>query len=180
MPVQASQSRFVAASQGGNPADDTTSARSMDSYRGGHALAPILIGLSAPAIGLSVFAPELLGGAHVLLNVYLLLLMAFASGVFVVSLVAPGDVVEARFDPKTRSAQFVRAGPLAHKVTTVPFERMERARLHVFYDDDGYAWAQPLITMRNGSEVQLPTDFSEPEIDAINALLASRTSGRFR
>ncbi|MEO1280716.1 MAG: hypothetical protein AAFV69_03165 [Pseudomonadota bacterium] len=143
----------------------------IDSYSGGHALVPILIGLSVPALSLMYFAPELLGGAQSVLTIYLIVLMAFSLGVFLVSVFNPGPVVAMTFSGRSGYARVTRAGPLAHTVVDIPLHKIEQARLELCYDDDGYSWHEPQLVMQSGAILQLPPETSRTEIDTINATL---------
>lgn len=156
-------------------ASASASVGSPDSYNGGHALAPILIGLSAPALMLMFVAPDLLGGGGLrgILSVYLFVLMTFALGIFCISVIYPGPVVGADFEAKTGMAKIIRAGPLAHTVFDMPLDRIEKAELRLCYDDDGYSWTEPVLIMRSGDIINLPENTAEPQIRAINATLRS-------
>ncbi|MEO1206889.1 MAG: hypothetical protein AAFV45_11210 [Pseudomonadota bacterium] len=148
-----------------------TSVGGVDNYSGGHALVPILIGLSVPALALIYFAPELLGGAQSVLSVYLFVLMAFSLGVFLVSVFNPGPVVAITFDGRSGYARITRAGPLAHTIVDVPLHKIEQARFEHCYDDDGYSWHEPQLVMSSGNVMVLPEDTTRADIENINTTL---------
>lgn len=143
-------------------------------YSGGHALVPILLGLSTPAVALILFAPELIGGALAVLNVYLFVLMAFALGVFAISVVYPGPLVSWGLDGRAGYLRVIRAGPLANTVTDIPVHKIDRARIEHRYDDDGYSWHEPQLILASGRILKLPPETTERDVAAINALLPRR------
>lgn len=143
-------------------------------YGGGHALVPVLIGLLAPALTLTLIDPRALGSASVLLHVYLLLIFAVATGAYIVSVFDQGEVTRVVFDRETRSVMIERTGLLSKKQDQLPFDEIATVKIETRYDDDGYQAAVPLLVLSNRQTIALPLGTREVDVAAMREALGRR------
>lgn len=143
-------------------------------YKGLHALVPILIGLSLPILLFSVFEPRALANGRLVLHLVMLGVVLIAATVFFLSLVNPGNVVQAVFDPAKRTVELVRSGAFANNILSIPFDRIASVRIETTYDDDGYQQRVPLIVLTDREAHRLPAGTTETDVAAIRTLLVRR------
>lgn len=143
-------------------------------YKGLHALVPILIGLTVPIVAFSLFDPRALGNGRLVLHIVTMAIVLVAATIFVLSMINPGNIVQAIFDPSRRAVDLVRSGAFANNVLTLPFDRIATARIETVYDDDGYQQRVPLLVLTNRETYQLPAGTSESDIADIRQLIGLR------
>jgi len=144
------------------------------SYSGLHALVPILLGLAAPAVLISLVDPMLIGGNQEAVRFFLVVLLFITASVFAFSALDVGRIVMVTFDPAARVVEIVQSGRLAHREDRIPFVELSNARMEQHYDDDGYQWYEPVLYLRSGDRIGLPETTTMEDIEAINAALGSR------
>ncbi len=154
--------------------DPTVAHVAPGAYKGFHALVPILIGLSVPLLLFSLFDPRALGNVRFVLHIVMFAIAAVAAVVFFLSIVDPGHVVQAVFDPSRRTADLVRSGAFANNILTIPFDRITAVRLETAYDDDGYQQQVPLVVLAGRETHRLPAGTTADDIAAIKALIGRR------
>jgi hypothetical protein len=140
-------------------------------YSGSHALVPILLGLLTPVAVLALLDPRSLVHASLLINIYLFAAMTISTGVFLLSVFRPGEVISVTFDQATEQAEFVMSGTFAHKVLHVPFAKIAGAVVDVQYDDDGYKYLMPIVKLTSGQLIGLPAGTTEDDVADIRATL---------
>jgi hypothetical protein len=134
-------------------------------------LMPVLLGLGVPGVAVSVFAPQLLSNPALVFGFYLMAIFVVAAVIFIKSIFNPGTIVEATFDQRAKSANFVRLGTFATTNTAVAFKDITRIYIETHYDDDGYKSYMPLVEIKNGETLQLPEGTTQGEIDAIRTMV---------
>jgi hypothetical protein len=154
--------------------DESVQHSAPGAYKGLHALVPVLIGLSLPIVLFSMFDPRALGNTRLVLHILMMGVALVAATLFFLSLLNPGNVVQAVFDPERRCLDLVRSGAFANNVLTVPFDRIASVRIETAYDDDGYQQRVPLVVLSNRETYQLPAGTSEADIAAIRDLIGRR------
>lgn len=143
-------------------------------YKGLHALVPILIGLTVPIVLFSLFDPRALGNGRLVLHIVMMAVALVAATVFFLSMINPGNIVQAHFDPSRRTVDLVRSGAFANNILTLPFDRIASARMESVYDDDGYQQRVPMLILTNRETYQLPAGTSDADIASIRSLLGIR------
>ena len=140
-------------------------------YAGRHALVPVLLGLAAPVIVLSLVDPRALASASVILHVYLFLIFAIATGAYIYSVFAPGDITKVTFQKRQRVVIVERAGLFATTKSEVLFSDIASVRIETHYDDDGYETAVPVIVLTDHKFLQLPAGTTQADVDAMRGLM---------
>jgi hypothetical protein len=135
------------------------------------AIAPILIGLSAPVIAFSLLSPQFVAHGRFLLIALMTALLLVATLMFVASLLLDGPLTSVVVDPERRSLVLVHTSPVASKYRAVPFGDIAALRLTYQYDDDGYRYAAPELVLRDGERQLLAIAMSEGEVRAIRAAI---------
>jgi hypothetical protein len=136
-----------------------------------HAIAPILIGLAAPVIVLSLMSPAFLAHARFLILALLCGLFLVATVLFAMSLLLHGPLSALSIDTEGRAIELVYSGMFANKGVQIPFSDIASLKLTTHYDDDGYRFAAPELVLRNGSRMLLPIAASEMELQAARRLI---------
>lgn len=154
--------------------DATVAHAGPGAYKGLHALVPVLVGLTVPIIVFWLFDPRALGNGRLVLHIVLLAVGIVAAAVFFMSLINPGSIVQASFDPARRTVDLVRSGAFANNILTLPFSRIVSARMETIYDDDGYQQRVPLLVLGNRETYPLPSGTTDADIANIRALLGIR------
>lgn len=142
-------------------------------YAGWHALMPILLGLSVPGLCLALAAPELATDAWTILGIYLVSIFVASAVVFVRSVFNPGELVEAAFDPKSRSLTLTMAGTFGTTTEKLAFQRIAEVYVDVRFDNGGGKVLVPLLRLKNDAEIVLPDGTTDRDLTAIRALLAA-------
>lgn len=144
-------------------------------YAGWHASAPILTALAVAAIigcGIAVvFIPAAL--APILLGMAILMIGAAVLAFF--SLIATGEIIQARFDRTKQIANFIYRGPVAHTEWVLPFARISSARMAIRYDERGNKIATPTLDLVDGRQIVLPKSTTWSDIEAIRAMFENKT-----
>ena len=151
--------------------DGSLTAGHSGNYAGAHALAPVLLGLSVPAVLFAVLVPGAVHYAPLVVGVYLMALFVIASILFVRSVFNPGFVISASFDPASTVAEFVRSGTFGTTSVRVPFSDIASVRMEMKYDDDGYKVLVPTVDLRSNETVELPAGASQTDIEMVRAVL---------
>lgn len=134
-------------------------------------MAPILLGLLAPALVLFAIDPRALGSATVLLHIYVLAIAVIAAIAYAISVFDQGDVTKIVFDKAAREIEVERTGILAKKSERIPFGEVASIRVETVYDDDGYKALVPLIVLATREVVTLPKGTTEADVATMRALL---------
>ncbi len=143
------------------------------SYRGVHALAPILLGLAFPALAMLYFVPELAAYWGLMLGLYLILIFVVTAVIFIRAVFNPEIVAEVRFNRRTKIVDVTRKGSFGNTVIYVPFNMIADAYLHVRYDDDGYKYVEPRIRLKDGEDFELPGDVTTADLDTVRRIIAA-------
>ncbi len=139
-------------------------------YAGGHALVPVLIGLAAPAIVISVVDQQGLLRVSTMLPIYLAVLFVAAATVFILNVLIRGAVLSAEFDPKGSVARLTRTGFLAVRQEEIPLARIALAEVGTLYDRDGYPRDVARLILESGEVIALPADTTETDSAVINQM----------
>ena len=157
-----------------SPADlgaDEFGVETESTYAGRHALVPVLLGLLAPVIVLSLIDPRALASASVILHIYLFLIFAMAVAAYIYSVFAPGDITKVTFQKRQRVVIAERAGLFATTKSEVSFADISTVRMDNRYDDDGYETAVPVIILTDHKILQLPAGTTEADIATMRGLM---------
>jgi hypothetical protein len=138
---------------------------------GRYVLVPILIGLVAPVLVISILDPRALANSGALLHVYLLAIFVVALGVYIWSVLDPGDITRVTFDKASRKVIAERSGLFAKSATEIDFADIASIRFEAHYDDDGYQTSVPILVLSDRKTVQLPAGTTEADIAAMRALI---------
>lgn len=149
----------------------TFGAEGQPRFLASHAIAPILIGLMAPALALFVIDPRALNSASVLVHVYLGALFVIATGAYIVTVFDSGEVTRVAFARDRRVIEVERTGLLARKTTEIPFSDVATLRIETRYDDDGYRSDVPLLVLTTHEVLELPATTSAADIATMRGLL---------
>lgn len=139
-----------------------------------HAIAPVLVGLLAPALVLMFVDPRALSSASVLLHVYLGAIFVIAVGAYTVSVFDQGHVTRIDFDDADRVLAIERTGLVAKKTALIPFSDIATLRIETRYDDDGYKRNVPLIVLTTREVMELPESLSESDIATMRRLIGRK------
>lgn len=136
-----------------------------------HSIAPILVGLLAPALVLMAVDPRALASASVLLHIYLGAIFVIAMGAYIITVVDPGQVTRIDFLADDKVLAVERTGHFAKKVSQVPFADIASLRIETRYDDDGYKANVPLIVLTTHEVIELPDTTTEDDIKLMRRLI---------
>lgn len=153
--------------------DETAAHIDPGAYKGLHAIVPILVGISLPILLFSMFDPRALSSVRLVLHILMMGIAVLAATVFFMSIMNPGNVVQAIFDPGKRTVDLVRSGAFANNILTIPFSRIATVRLESVYDDDGYQNRVAVMVLKNRELVQLPAGASEAELAEVRRILTA-------
>ena len=140
-------------------------------FLGHHALAPVLIGLAAPALVLFLIDARALGSASVLLHIYLTAIFVIATGAYTISVLDQGDVTRVSLDKASRIITIERTGLLARKAIEIPFSDVSSLRIETRYDDDGYKMNVALLVLSTREVIELPEQTTEADMANMRAVL---------
>jgi hypothetical protein len=140
-------------------------------YTGRHALVPVLIGLTAPVLVLSIIDPRALANASVIFHIYLFLVFVIATGAYIYSVVDPGEITKVVFDKQSRVVTVNRAGLFATSALEIPFSDIAAVRVESRYDDDGYQSHVPMLVLTDHKIVPLPAGTTEQDVATMRALM---------
>ena len=141
-------------------------------YSGVHAIAPILLGLSVPALAMLYVFPEMVAYGALLICVYLLAIFVIASVIFIRAVFNAQEVAEVRFDSRSKMLAITRKGSFGNTVAEFPFDMIADAYLRVSYDDDGYKSVVPEMRLKDGEVFGLPGDVTAAELEAVRRTIA--------
>lgn len=139
-----------------------------------HAVAPIILGLAAPFLVMSLIAPDAL--AHIQFMTSLLLISALVACIFIygVSVLAPGPVTALRVDGKKRRLTVERCGIFANKLREIDCRKIHVLKLIQNFDRDGYGTVEPIAVLRSKEVVQLPAGTTEQHLQALRTVIGCR------
>lgn len=137
------------------------------------ALAPVLIGLSAPVLVLLLVDAQALGSVNLIIQLYVYALFVIATLLFVISVFDQGEVTRITVEKSAKRVLIERTGMLARSVSELPFSDIASVRMETRCDDDGYETTIPLIVLTTRDTLPMPAGTTESEIAAMRALLKS-------
>ena len=144
-------------------------------YTGRHALVPVLIGLIAPVLVLSVIDPRALASASVIFHIYLFLIFVVATGAYIYSVVEPGEITRVAFDRQKRQVLLDRSGLFATSTIEIPFSDVSTVRMETRYDEDGYQSEMPVLVLVDHKTMPLPAGTTEADEATMRALMKRST-----
>ena len=121
-----------------------------------HMLAPILIGIATPLVAAIIVGPAVLGAWFGEATALLAIVFAVASGVYIYTVIVPGEIVAARFDAEDRMVTLVHAGRFALTNRELHFSEIADVALGFGSDADGGLCRTAEIRLRNGRTLRLP------------------------
>jgi hypothetical protein len=144
-----------------------------DAVAGGHryALAPMLLGLLAPALVILIVDARALSNPGPALLLYLVAIFGLATLAYVVSLFEAGDITRVMVDRAAREIIVEKTGLLTRYETAIPFADVAAIRIETRYDDNGYQTAIPIILLTDRNVVPLPAGTTESDIVRLWALV---------
>lgn len=140
----------------------------------GRAASPVIIGLAAPILLMMVIDPGALKHARFLVMAVLMPMLFVAVGLYIYSVLDPGEVRGVVADIAQRRLEIVQANLFATRKTTVPFSDIVSARLVHGYDPDGYPLSVAEVLLESGERIVLPPETSEAEMQALRSALSSK------
>ena len=142
-------------------------------YAGWHAAVPVLMGLSIVCIAAATVLLSLAPSLALVVNVVMAALMLGAAILSVVSMLATGQVIEAKFDYQRQVLRLLYRGPTAHSQWHVPFRRLSNARMAMTYSENGDKELTPMLELTDGSKIRLPDATTWHDIEEIRTIIAS-------
>jgi hypothetical protein len=136
-----------------------------------HALVPVLLGLLAPVVVLSIIDVRALASATVIVHIYLFALFVIAAGAYFVSIIEPGEITRVTVDRKARMVSLERTGLLARSTLDIPFADIAAVRIESHGDDDGYETAVPVMVLTTREVLPLPAGTSEADVATMRSML---------
>lgn len=144
----------------------------IDDYSGWHAMVPVLLGLSIPGLIAAFMGTKVFGESFaIILGVYLMTIFVVSGVIFVRSVFNPGGVIQATFDAKSRSAEFVFAGAFGNPRRVLPLRQIAEVYVDVRYEKDGYKLMRPVVLLKSDETIELPPDTTKEDIESIRTLL---------
>ncbi|HRD78167.1 MAG TPA: hypothetical protein PK264_19890 [Hyphomicrobiaceae bacterium] len=134
----------------------------------------VLFGLAAPVILFSLVDPNLLRHGKLVVLALLMPALFVAVGVYVYSVLVPGDVASIVVDPQLRQIELSRNGSFAIRSEIIPFDEVERVLLARHYDDDGYGVVEGQLRLRSGATIAISGFSSEDTIKALARAIGVR------
>ena len=136
-----------------------------------HALSPILIGLAAPFVLLFVIQPAMMEHVSFVATLLMTAVFVISAGIYVHSVLSPGKIVAAAFDPAGQTVTLVRAGRFAISNREIHFKDVAGVGMSVDYDDDGYPTRTAELRLRDGRIFNLPEGTEESHILSLREVL---------
>lgn len=121
-----------------------------------HMLSPILIGIATPLVAAIIAGPGVLGSLYQEATALLALIFAAASGIYIYTVLVPGEIVAARFDPEGRVVTLVHAGRFAVTNRELHFSDVADVALLHDVDATGTLCRSAGMRLRNGRTLRLP------------------------
>lgn len=121
-----------------------------------HLLSPILIGIATPMVAAIIAGPGVLGSLHAEATALLAIVFAIASGIYIYTVLVPGEIVAARFDPEGRVVTLVHSGRFALTNRELHFSDVADVALVHDVDATGTLGRSAEIKLRNGRTLKLP------------------------
>lgn len=142
-------------------------------YAGWHAAVPVLMGLSIVCIAAAAVLLSISPNMALPVNLVMVALMLGAAVLSLFSMVAAGEVIEAKFDDQKQIVQLLYCGPTAHSEWQLPFSRISTARMAMTYSANGVKELTPTLELTDGTKIRLPDATSWDDIEQIRAMIAS-------
>ena len=136
-----------------------------------HAMSPILIGLAAPFVLLYVIQPSMMEHASFVATLLMTAVFVISAAIYVHSVLSPGRIVAAAFDPEGQTVTLVRAGRFAISNREVHFKDIAGVGMTIDYDDDGYPTRSAELRLRDGRIFTLPEGTEESHILSLREVL---------
>jgi hypothetical protein len=121
-----------------------------------HMLSPILIGIATPLVAAIIAGPGVLGSLHAEATALMALVFAAASGIYVYTVLVPGEIVAARFDPEGRMVTLVHSGRFALTNRELHFSEVADVALAHDVDQTGTLCRTAELRLRTGRTLRLP------------------------
>lgn len=139
--------------------------------RFGRAASPVIIGLAAPILLMLIIDPSALKHARFLVVAVLMPMLFVAIGLYVYSVLDPGDVRGVVADIANRRLDVIQSNYFATRKTVVPFADIAGAKLVHGYDPDGYPMSVAEVVLVNGDRFALPPETTEADMKDLRAAL---------
>jgi hypothetical protein len=138
-------------------------------------LSPVMIGMVAPVVLGLIVAPSILQGAAGFIGAVLVVVLVFALGAYILSVLAPGEPVGFVFDTQARSAAVLRDGMVARSRVEIPFAEIARLKAVSRSDRDGYERSACELHTRDGGSWIVAADVSDAELAKIRKILGLKS-----
>jgi hypothetical protein len=136
-----------------------------------HIMSPILIGLAAPFVLLYIVQPLAMAQVAFVATPVMLAVFVLSAGIYVHSVLSPGEIVAALFDPAGRTVTLVRAGRFGVSNREVHFSDIANIGMTVDYDNDGYPIRSAELRLLGGRIFRLPEGTEESHILSVREVL---------
>lgn len=136
-----------------------------------HALAPILIVLAAPLVSLNVIYPSLLEGMSLPAVLLMGAVFVVSAGIYVHSVLSPGKVIAAAFDPAGRTVTLIHDGRFAVFNRDIHFTDIAAIGMAVACEADNNPTEHAELRLKNGRRFLLPEGTEESHILSIREVM---------
>lgn len=133
--------------------------------------APMILCLAAPILVMMLIDPSILRHASFLLLAILVPMLLVSVGIYIFSVLNPGDIAGVIADAGRREVDLLHANAFATRRTTIAFADIANVRLIAAYDRDGYATERGELLKVNGERVLLPVGIDGAEISALKGII---------
>lgn len=122
----------------------------------GTAIAPLLLGFSAPLLVIIFLNPPFLREARDAFIVLLAMMLIVVMGLFLFAVFMPRALKELRIDAANGRLLLTYANALSLEVQELDVQKIRSVRVNKSYDQDGYPVETGTIVMKDGSQVAVP------------------------
>lgn len=136
-----------------------------------HITAPFIVGLLGAVLGMAVIVPDMLRHAQLVVIALLVPAMIVSVGIYVWSVLNPGDVAGVIAHPAARRLEIVRSNPFASRRTEIEFDDIARISVASAYDPDGYPRNAVNLTLRDGEQMPIGFGLDEGQVATLRRLI---------
>lgn len=137
-------------------------------------LSPVIIGITAPAIGAILLFPAVAAQSGALIAVLLGLALLVSVFAYTATVFVPSDPVGLQIDKRARLVTVFLASPFAIKQTALDFADVASLRFATFYDQDGYSESGAELTTYDGQTIEFIADLTRSDVDTARRAIGLR------
>ncbi|MEZ5922980.1 MAG: hypothetical protein R3D57_01200 [Hyphomicrobiaceae bacterium] len=136
-----------------------------------HAISLLLIGVSTPLVSIFATSPSMLADVHVVALASMIVVFVVAGGIYVHSVLSPGQVICATFDHDGRTVTLVRDGRFAVSHHELHFSEIADVGMMLQSESDGRLGAVAELRLKNGRTFPLPDGMEEGQMLSVREIL---------